>query len=49
MFIKVTQCRDLDPGPAASKIHAQSHSSEVPREGSDATHPYNLAEIPFSY
>lgn len=49
MFIKVTLFWDLDPGLAASKVHAQSRSSEVPREGSDAIHPYNLAEILLSY
>jgi hypothetical protein len=31
------------------KVHAQNDSLEVPLEGSDATHPYNLAEVLLSY
>lgn len=46
---KVTQCEDSNLGWAASKAHTHNHSSEVPLEDSDVTHPYNLAEVLFPY
>lgn len=48
-MIKVTQCEDSNLAWAASKAQTHNHSSEVPLEDSDVTHPYNLAEILFPY